>query len=156
VGGELQWLAARLLMATSSATEEMGAETRAAEYCATIPPFHGFLGCSGIGISPATKHFDLHPILQGRYSSLSMQGMATGMAWKKCDLCKHQNVHSDNDLLCESCAEMIERLLAVQEPTETLEPDETALAAAPRTGTEWWCQWYWAEAAASLGQLQSR
>ena len=77
------------------------------------------------------------------------------MAWNKCDLCKHQNVHSDNYLLCNSCAEMIERLLAVQEPTDTLEPDETASAAAPPTGTKRWCQWYQAEVAASLGQLKS-
>jgi hypothetical protein len=64
------------------------------------------------------------------------------MAWKKCDLCKHQNVHSDSNLLCKSCAEMIERLLAVQKPTEILEPDEAASAAAPRTGMSSWGQWY--------------
>lgn len=59
----------------------------------------------------------------------------------KCDLCEHQNVHSDNNLLCDSCAEMIQRLLAVQEPTEPLKPDETALAAAPSAGMNSWGQW---------------
>lgn len=32
----------------------------------------------------------------------------------KCDLCKHRDVHSKNELLCDDCAEMIRRLLIVQ------------------------------------------
>lgn len=41
-------------------------------------------------------------------------------------LCEQQNVHSGNNLLCGNCAEMIQQLLAVQEPTGTREPDETS------------------------------
>jgi hypothetical protein len=38
-------------------------------------------------------------------------------------------VHSDNNLLCESCAEMIQRLLFVQKRMAH-EPDKAAAAAA--------------------------
>jgi hypothetical protein len=39
----------------------------------------------------------------------------------KCDLCKHPAMHSKNDLLCESCAEMILRLLIVKERMDELQ-----------------------------------
>jgi hypothetical protein len=48
----------------------------------------------------------------------------------KCDLCEHQDVHSKNELLCEDCAEMIQRLLVVQKRTDSPEPRMFAAAAA--------------------------
>jgi hypothetical protein len=33
----------------------------------------------------------------------------------KCDLCKHQDIRSENNLLCGGCAEMIERLFITQQ-----------------------------------------
>jgi hypothetical protein len=48
----------------------------------------------------------------------------------KCDLCKHSAVHSKKTLLCESCAEMIQRLLIVRERMEFHEHQMPTAAAA--------------------------
>jgi hypothetical protein len=48
----------------------------------------------------------------------------------KCDLCEHQNMRSKNKLLCEDCAEMIQRLLIVQQRMDSHEPGLAATAAA--------------------------
>jgi len=49
----------------------------------------------------------------------------------KCDLCKHQDVHSKNELLCDNCAEMIQRLVIVQKRMDSSpEPRMFAAAAA--------------------------
>ena len=48
----------------------------------------------------------------------------------KCDLCKHQDMHSANKLLCGSCGEMIQRLLIVQERMAFHEPPMAATAVA--------------------------
>lgn len=59
----------------------------------------------------------------------------------KCDLCKHRELHSKNhNLLCESCAEMIQRLVTVQQRMATLEPQKAA-AAAPSGGLSAWGNW---------------
>jgi hypothetical protein len=46
----------------------------------------------------------------------------------RCDLCKHLAVHSKNSLLSESCAEMILRLLIVQERMDELQMAAAAAA----------------------------
>ena len=48
----------------------------------------------------------------------------------KCDLCEKQVVHSKKSPLCEGCAEMIQRLLIVQQRMDSNEPRMTATAAA--------------------------
>jgi hypothetical protein len=48
----------------------------------------------------------------------------------KCDLCKHYDVRSENNLHCESCAEMIQRLLIVQQRMAFHEPPMAAAASA--------------------------
>jgi hypothetical protein len=58
----------------------------------------------------------------------------------KCDLCKHRELHSKNNLLCGSCAEMIQRLVTVQQRMAALEPDKAA-AAAPSGGISAWGHW---------------
>jgi hypothetical protein len=47
-------------------------------------------------------------------------------AHMKCDLCKHEDVHSENSRLCESCAEMVQRLLIVK---QRMDAHESVLAA---------------------------
>jgi hypothetical protein len=59
----------------------------------------------------------------------------------KCDLCKHRELHSKNNLLCESCAEMIERLVVVQNRMDSHESHRPKAAAAPATGISPWGQW---------------
>lgn len=59
----------------------------------------------------------------------------------KCDLCKHREPHSKNSLLCESCAEMIQRLVVVQKRMEFLLPPKTEAAAAAAGGVSSWVQW---------------
>jgi hypothetical protein len=56
----------------------------------------------------------------------------------ECDLCKHGAVYSENNLLCESCAEMIQRLLIVQKHLDTLKPQKAAAAFAPSSGISLW------------------
>jgi hypothetical protein len=57
----------------------------------------------------------------------------------KCDLCNHRELQSTNNLLCESCGEMIQRLVTVQNRMDSHEPrnpdaNAAAAAAAPRWG----------------------
>lgn len=59
----------------------------------------------------------------------------------ECDLCKRRDVHSDNDLLCKNCADMIQRLLSVQKRLGLLKPPETVSAVAPSTVIKSWLQW---------------
>jgi hypothetical protein len=44
----------------------------------------------------------------------------------KCELCKHEDVHSENSRLCKSCAEMVQRLLIVK---QRMDSQESALVA---------------------------
>jgi hypothetical protein len=53
----------------------------------------------------------------------------------KCDLCQHQDMHSANKLLCESCGEMIQRLLIVQERMAFHEPQLAGTAVAQSVET---------------------
>ncbi len=48
----------------------------------------------------------------------------------KCDLCKKQDIHSKKSPLCEGCAEMVKRLLIVQQRIKSPESHITASAAA--------------------------
>jgi hypothetical protein len=48
----------------------------------------------------------------------------------KCDLCKKTNVRSKNSQLCAGCAEMIQRLLVVQQRIDAQSPRIVAAAAA--------------------------
>lgn len=48
----------------------------------------------------------------------------------KCDLCNHQDGYSENNLLCEGCTEMIQRLVVVQQRINFHEPQIAATAAA--------------------------
>jgi hypothetical protein len=57
----------------------------------------------------------------------------------KCDLCKHRAVDSKSKLPCANCAEMIQRLLVVQEQIDFIEPHKTASAAEPSVNrVRWW------------------
>jgi hypothetical protein len=46
-----------------------------------------------------------------------------------CDLCARQHVHSKKSQLCEGCAEMIQRLVIVQQRMDSQEPRVAAAAA---------------------------
>lgn len=59
----------------------------------------------------------------------------------ECDLCKRRDLHLGNDLLCENCADMIQRLLSVQKRMGLLKPPEAASAVAPSTVIKSWLQW---------------
>jgi hypothetical protein len=48
----------------------------------------------------------------------------------KCNLCEKQNVHSKKSQLCGGCAEMIQRLLIVQQRMDSAEPRMAVAAAA--------------------------
>jgi hypothetical protein len=59
-----------------------------------------------------------------------------------CDLCKHHELHPKNDLLCDSCSEMIQRLVVVQGRMDSESPRTPAAAAAASAGTSSWApQW---------------
>jgi hypothetical protein len=59
----------------------------------------------------------------------------------KCDLCKHRELHSKSSLLCESCAEMIQRLLVLQTRMESHDHHEAEVEAAPSNGISAWGSW---------------
>ena len=48
----------------------------------------------------------------------------------KCDLCKHHEVEAEGNLLCPSCAEMIERLLTAN---ESMKASQSSYRPAPVT-----------------------
>ena len=54
-------------------------------------------------------------------------GASCREARMNCDLCKHKEINSANDLLCDGCAEMIQRLLTVQ---QRMESQQSSLATA--------------------------
>jgi hypothetical protein len=56
----------------------------------------------------------------------------------KCDLCGHRELHSKNKLLCESCAEMVQRLLVVQQRIDSMTPSKVEVAdAQPYSYSAW-------------------
>ena len=59
----------------------------------------------------------------------------------KCDLCSHRELQATNNLLCESCGEMIQRLLAVQTRMGPPESQNVRAAAAPATKASPWGQY---------------
>ena len=58
----------------------------------------------------------------------------------KCDLCNNE-LHSTDNLLCESCGEMIQRLHVVQNRMESYAPERPKAAAAPASWSAAWGQW---------------
>jgi hypothetical protein len=59
-----------------------------------------------------------------------------------CDLCKHRGLDLENGFLCETCAEMIQRLLIAQQRIDSCESRKTAAAAEQRAANSLrWAQW---------------
>jgi hypothetical protein len=59
-----------------------------------------------------------------------------------CDLCKHWELDLKNRFLCETCAEMIQRLLIAQQCIDSCERRKTATAAEQRAANSLrWAQW---------------
>jgi hypothetical protein len=58
-----------------------------------------------------------------------------------CDLCKHHELHPKNGLLCESCSDMIQRLVVVQKHLDSQAPRTPAAATAAGAGASSWAQW---------------
>jgi hypothetical protein len=59
-----------------------------------------------------------------------------------CDLCKHWELDLENSFLCEPCAEMIQRLLIVQNRMDSCDRHKSALAVAQSAAiSSRWTQW---------------